>query len=164
MQQEYRSKFTGLLSLLTSVLGLFFSFATLTAVAGNLTIASNNLPSPKLAFVGKETYTVRGRQFDRYKLDVTKWNVYPATLFNPAPNLPPCGANSNSSRTWVNIYNAQTNSRLYGFCALSSPKNLTSLWFAVEKGKTPPKSVYIDLKDRKLNQTYRSNDVTIVSN
>lgn len=173
MKSGYHSKITGLL-----IGGLVFSsLAPLTAVASNskmlepvdsktpdsnvLTIASNTLPSPRLAFVGKEAYTVRGKQFYRYKLAVKNWKVYPAKLFQPAPNLPPCGRNPNSSRTWVNIYNAQTNSRLYGFCALSSPKNLTSLWFAVEKGKTPPKSVYITLKDRKLNKTYRSNTVLL---
>ncbi|NJO63198.1 MAG: hypothetical protein HC836_34755 [Richelia sp. RM2_1_2] len=173
MQQVYRSTFTGLL-----IGGLVLSaFSPLSAVAGNsktnrqvgsktsvanvLRITSNALPSPKLTFVGKEPYTVRGKQFYRYKLAVTNSDVYPDNLFSPAPNLPPCGNNTNSSRTWVNIFNAQTNSRLYGFCALSSPKNLTSLWFAVEKGQNPPKSVYITLEDRQTNKTYRSNVVLL---
>ncbi|MEM7578389.1 MAG: hypothetical protein AAF316_00810 [Cyanobacteria bacterium P01_A01_bin.80] len=177
MNFKYRKGFTGFL--LSGV--IFSNFASLGSVANAsnfrkldvqvnqtptkhtpaLTVASNNLPSPRLRFVGKETYTVRGKQFYRYNLAVKNWKAYPAKLFKSAPELPPCGLNNNSSRTWVDIYNAQTNQRLYGFCALSSPKNLTSLWFAVEKGKTPPKAVYIVLKDRKTGKKYRSNRVIL---
>ncbi|MEH2067833.1 MAG: hypothetical protein V7K47_06655 [Nostoc sp.] len=126
-----------------------------------LNIASNPIPQPKLVFLGTEPYTVTGKNFQRYKLAVTNWNAFPENLFTKAPNLPPCGQNNNSSRTWVDIYNGQTNQRIYGFCAFSSPENLNSLWFAVEQGEAPPQSVYIILNDRRSNKEYRSNLVSL---
>jgi hypothetical protein len=60
----------------------------------------------------------------------------------------------------VDIYNLKGD-RLYGFCALGAASDLQSLWFAVEKGETPPQGVYIVLKDRQCNQDYTSNKVTI---
>ncbi|MEM7553758.1 MAG: hypothetical protein AAF378_06600 [Cyanobacteria bacterium P01_A01_bin.84] len=181
MNSKYRSGFTGLV-LAGVVFSNFASFGNAANASSNLgqldgyfnrataektlsentlTVAANNLPSPRLKFTGKEAYTVRGKRFYRYNLAVRNWNAYPEKLFKSAPELPPCGLNKNSSRTWVDIYNAQTNQRLYGFCALSSPKNLTSLWFAVEQGKTPPKAVYVVLKDRKTGKKYRSNQVVL---
>jgi hypothetical protein len=124
-------------------------------------IASNTIPNPRLVFQGSEPSTVRGKNFIRYKLSVANSEAFPAKLFQSASDLPPCGLNKNSSRTWVDIHNGETNERLYGFCAFSSPQNLNSLWFSVEKGQTPPKSVYIVLTDRRLNKTYRSNSVLL---
>ncbi|HNT72827.1 MAG TPA: hypothetical protein PKK92_07195, partial [Methanothrix sp.] len=69
------------------------------------------------------------------------------------------GLNTESSRTWVDIYDA-SGIRLYGFCALSSPSDLQNLWFAVKKGETPPKGVYVVLKDRRCDEEYTSNQVT----
>lgn len=118
------------------------------------------LPSPRLVYNGKEDYTVRGVAYTRYKLAVANRDDYPASLFKPAPDLPPCGLNTNSARTWVNIYNTG-DSYIYGFCALSSPVDMDGLWFAVAKGKTPPKSVYITLDDRRCKIVLKSNLVTI---
>ncbi|MCD4766776.1 MAG: hypothetical protein K8R34_09725 [Methanosarcinales archaeon] len=120
------------------------------------------IPQPKLVFIGSEEYEVRGNQFTRYRLSVENWEEFPTILFETAPDLPPCGLNTEASRTWVNIYNAEGDRRLYGFCAFSSPKSLTSLWFAVQKGVTPPKAVYIELVDRREEKKYRSNEVTIL--
>ncbi|MBF2066394.1 MAG: hypothetical protein IGS39_18535 [Calothrix sp. C42_A2020_038] len=124
-------------------------------------IATNQLPAPQLVFQGTEEYTANGKNFTRYKLAVANWEAFPAAMFKAAPDLPPCGDNKNSSQTWVEINNAQTNNYIYGFCALPSPKNLNSIWFAVEKGQRPPKSVYIILKDRRANKNYRSNEVVL---
>ena len=121
-----------------------------------------NLASPVLTLTGTEDYTASGGQFTRYKLSVTNWNVYPSELFQVASDLPPCGLNANSARTWVDIYN-EKGARLYGFCALGSPSDLQSLWFAVKKGDTPPNAVYIVMTDRRCNQVYKSNKVTITS-
>ena len=76
-------------------------------------------------------------------------------------DLPPCGSNTNASRTWVDIFDAQDNGRIYGFCALSSPDGLKSLWFSVEQGVSPPDAVYIVLTDRRENNTYNSNEVLL---
>jgi hypothetical protein len=119
-----------------------------------------NLPSPVLTLAGTEDYTTSSGEFTRYKIPVTNWNAYPSELFQAAPDLPPCGLNTESSRTWVDIFDLRGN-RLYGFCALAAPSNLQNLWFAVKKGETPPQGVYIVLKDRRCNQDYTSNRVTI---
>jgi len=118
------------------------------------------LPTPKLAYTGKENYTVRGVDFIRYKLEVINRDDYPASLFKPAPTLPPCGLNKNSTRTWIKIYNID-GSYIYGFCALSSPSDMKGLWFAVARGTKPPKSVYLTMDDRACNKTLKSNSVTI---
>jgi hypothetical protein len=119
-----------------------------------------NLPSPVLTLTGTEDYTTSGGDFTRYKLSVTNWNAYPSELFQAAPDLPPCGLNTESSRTWVDIDDLKGN-RLYGFCALGAASDLQSLWFAEKLGETPPQGVYIVLKDRRCNQDYTSNPVTI---
>src|SRR5205085_2045120 len=74
----------------------------------------------------------------------------------PAPALPPCGLNANSARTWVDFYDSR-GKRLYGFCALGSPNDLGQIWFATEEGTIPPSYVYIEIKDRQTNTTYKSN-------
>jgi phosphohistidine phosphatase SixA len=118
-------------------------------------------PFPQLVFRGIEAYTANGKQWVRYKLAVANSDSFPADLFALAPDLPPCGLNTNASRTWVDIYNSTTDQRLYGFCALSSPRDLGSLWFAVAQGTMPPQQVYVVLTDRKANMTYRSNSLML---
>src|ERR1043166_4324755 len=54
-------------------------------------------PVPKLYLKGQEYYTANGKNFVRYTYDVLNRTDYPAALFAPAPNLPPCGNNTNSS-------------------------------------------------------------------
>ncbi len=123
---------------------------------------SVELPNPQLIFTGIENYIdYYGSPYVRYKLDVTNWSQYPAELFTLAPDLPPCGLNNNSSRTWVNIYNAATNAYLYGFCGFTATQSLSSLWFGVLQGSTPPQSVYITINDRRTGATYRSNTVSV---
>ena len=61
----------------------------------------------------------------------------------------------------MTIYNAQNDSRIYGFLRLVSPHFLARIWFAVEEGSPPPPAVYVILSDRLLNATHRSNDVVI---
>lgn len=121
-----------------------------------------DLPDPQIRLVGIEDYTVRGTDFTRYRIPVINWGVYPNELFEPAPDLPPCGLNNESSRTWIYIYN-QDDVRIYGFCAFGSPENLMDIWFAVEKGKAPPKSVYIVMTDRRCDISYVSNEIQISS-
>jgi hypothetical protein len=116
--------------------------------------------TPALVFTGSEFYTAGGSNWVRYKLGVTNYAVYPAEMFAPAPTLPPCGLNTNSSRTWVDIYDGNTNSRIYGFCGLGTPSDLNLIWFAKPVGTTPPSLVYIKLTDRLTNTVYQSNNVT----
>jgi hypothetical protein len=92
----------------------------------------------------------------RMYIMVVNWDDYSDELFAEAPNLPPCGENENSSRTWVDIYDAETDERIYGFCALSDNEGLQDLWFFPDgyRGK-----VYIIIKDRKCDKSYKSNTV-----
>jgi hypothetical protein len=114
------------------------------------------LPTPRLVYNGCEDRTT----YTRYNLLVANRDDYPASLFRPAPDLAPCGLNKNSSRTWVIISN-QSGNGIYGFCALSKPSDMGRLWFAIAKGKVPPKSVYITMYDRACNISSKSNLVAI---
>jgi hypothetical protein len=113
-------------------------------------------PNPVLYLIGTEAYSTGGRDFIRYKYDVHNKDQYPAEMFAAAPTLPPCGLNTNASRTWVDFYDKSGN-RIYGFCALGSPNDLGKIWFALEEGVVPPSWVYIELNDRQTNTKYKSN-------
>ena len=128
----------------------------LTTTAFGQSAPRAQLPKPILYMTGQEAYTASGRTFIRYRYDVFNKEAFPADMFAPAPSLPPCGNNTNSSRTWVDIFN-EDGARLYGFCSLGSPADLRSLWFALEEGVVPPSYIYIELRDRQTNTNYRSN-------
>lgn len=114
------------------------------------------LPNPILVFIGAEQVERNGKQVTRYIFDVFNRGDYPAEMFAPAPGLPPCGANANASRTWVDLYD-QSNKRLNGFCALEHPKNLSGIWFGLESESVPPSWIYIEMTDRQTNTKYKSN-------
>lgn len=114
------------------------------------------LPNPVLYMTSTEFYTANGKNWIRYQYDVLNKDDYPAAMFAAAPALPPCGANTNSSRTWVDFFD-QRGKRLYGFCALGTPGNLGTIWFAMEDGEVPPSYVYIEMNDRQTNTKYKSN-------
>ncbi len=118
--------------------------------------ANNTPPKPVLYLMGTEAYTAGGKNWVRLRYDVLNKADYPADMFAAAPNLPPCGLNTNASRTWVDFFDS-TGHRLYGFCALSKPADLGKIWFAYEEGTVPPSYVYIELNDRKTNTKYKSN-------
>jgi hypothetical protein len=107
-------------------------------------------PNPKIKF---DHVDADGRVY----IPVLNWSDYPDEMFRQAPELPPCGANPNSARTWVNIYDAATGARIYGFCALGTGADLQKIWFLprAKKGQ-----VYIVMKDRACKKNYKSNTVT----
>jgi hypothetical protein len=116
-----------------------------------------NLPTPQLEVTGAEEYTGSdGNAYTKYRLNVTNKSAYPDQLFAAAPDLPPCGLNTNSSRTWVDIHD-DDGARLYGFCALSNADSLGNLWFARARGVPPPECVSATLTDRRCELTYKSN-------
>jgi hypothetical protein len=127
-----------------------FSFASQTVATAPV------IPNPVLYLMGTEAVQQGGKQFIRYKYDVLNKDQYPAEMFAAAPKLPPCGANTKASRTWVDIFD-QRGKRLYGFCALTKPSDLNQLWFALEEGVVPPSYVYIEMNDRQTNTKYKSN-------
>lgn len=75
------------------------------------------LPNPILYFLGPEYVQISGKQWIRYRYDVANKDLYPDDMFAKSPALPPCGANTQAARTWVDIYD-QAGKRLNGFCAL----------------------------------------------
>lgn len=117
---------------------------------------AQSLPNPVLEFNGVEPYEASGKQWLRFRYSVHNRQQYPDALFAPAPDLPPCGTNSNSSRTWVDFFD-QTGKRLYGFCALGSSDALGQIWFALEQDVLPPSWIYIEMTDRKTGSKYKSN-------
>ena len=106
-------------------------------------------PNPKIKF---DRQDAQGRVY----IPVLNWGSYDNEMFRVAPELPPCGLNSNSSRTWVDIYNAATNAKIYGFCGLNSNDDLKSIWF---KPSTPHGLVYIIINDRACKKSYKSNRI-----
>ncbi|HEX8283366.1 MAG TPA: hypothetical protein VF588_08430 [Pyrinomonadaceae bacterium] len=114
------------------------------------------LPNPVLFLQRVEPVTTGGKEFARYYFGVENAAAYPDTMFAAAPELPPCGQNAKSSRTWVDIY-AQDGKRLNGFCALGKASSLDGIWFALEADAVPPSWVYVELNDRATNTKYKSN-------
>ncbi len=131
-----------------------FAAALLAGIAG--AGAAQAQPNPILYLTSVEPYTVNGQNFVRYNYDVFNKDQYPAAMFAPAPGLPPCGNNANSSRSWVDFFTSR-GQRIYGFCALGSPNNLGRIWFALPEGQLPASYVYIEINDRQTNTKYRSN-------
>ena len=120
-------------------------------------LAPPTLPNPILYLTATEVYTTSSGTFIRHRYDVFNKDQYPAEMFGAAPSLPPCGRNTNASRTWVDFFENRTDRRIYGFCALGSPSDLGSIWFATPEGTVPPSYVYIVIHDRQTNTRYRSN-------
>lgn len=127
-----------------------------TVTAAATPAANNPPPKPILYLISEEPYTAGGKNWIRKRYDVFNKSSYPAEMFAAAPGLPPCGANTNSSRTWVDFFDS-TGKRLYGFCALGKPDDLGKIWVAFEEGVIPPSYVYIELNDRQTNTKYKSN-------
>jgi hypothetical protein len=136
---------------------LFFLPSLLAIVCATQTVVSAPLiPNPVLYLRGTEAFKEGDKNFIRYKFDVLNKADFPAEMFGPAPDLPPCGKNTKASRTWVDFYD-QRGKRLYGFCALTKPADLGTIWFATEEGVAAPNWVYIEITDRRTNTKYKSN-------
>ena len=139
---------------------LFAAYLALT-LASAASPANAAPPLPILYLTGMEYYSAGGKNWLRYKYDVMNKDQYPADMFAAAPTLPPCGLNSNSSRSWVDFFDKNGN-RLYGFCALGSSADLGKIWFSMEEGIVPPSWVYVEITDRQTNTKYKSNEAETV--
>ena len=125
-----------------------------------VTAFAQDLPTPKLRFVGVTEQVNNGVAVRGYEVRVVNREEFDNYLFISAPVLPPCGRNENASRTWVNIYDG-SGRHLYGWCAIYANSELASLRFLIEASKPQPKKLFIDLFDRYENRTTRSNTVTV---
>ena len=140
------------LKLMLAIVILSTGFTTTTRPV----ISAPPLPNPILYLTRTEAYQANGKTFIRYRYDVFNKDAYPADLFAAAPDLPPCGKNTKASRTWVDFFD-QSGKRLYGFCALAKPADLSDIFFSLEEGTMPPSWIYIEMNDRKTNTKYKSN-------
>jgi hypothetical protein len=122
-----------------------------------------NLPSPDLIYTGEKE--VRrgsdGNGYDCYKLSIENCTSFPFELFTVSPDLPPCGSNPNASRTWVNIYNSETDEHIYGYCGFTKPQDACELQLPVPWGDALPIGVYVKYIDRKCELEYVSNTIVI---
>lgn len=141
---------------LTRVLLACLALLCLAGHTASTASARRVLPNPVLYLSKLEYFQSSGKNYVRYLFGVDNSDAYPAAMFAASPNLPPCGQNTKSARTWVDIYDQQ-GKRLYGFCALSKPNDLNGIWFALEESVVPPSWVYIELNDRSTNTKYKSN-------
>ncbi len=141
------------------ILALLAFAVSIFVCPGNETFAQTKptvLPNPVLYLLGQEAYTAANTDYIRYRYGVFNSTAYPDTIFAAAPTLPPCGANTNSSRTWVDLFDMR-GKRLYGFCALGKSENLNTIWFALPAGEVPPSWIYLELNDRQTGTKYKSN-------
>jgi hypothetical protein len=143
MRVNFRRNMIGL-----SVVLVFLTFA--------MDSASAVTPNPVLIFSGQEPFTTGGTNFIRYRYSVFNLDQFPNELFAPAPALPPCGANTNSSRSWVDLFD-QRGKRLNGFCALGNNSNLNAIWFALPETEVPPSWIFIEITDRQTETKVKSN-------
>ena len=119
-----------------------------------------SLPAPQLALENITVVSVGGVEYDKYDLDVLNRSSFPDALFAPAPTLPPCGLNTNASRTWVDIFGGD-GTMIYGFCALQASDELNNIWFSLPHGQIPPPQVFIVLTDRQCGINYESNRINL---
>ena len=115
------------------------------------------IPNPVLQLDSIAPATVPG--YLQVDLSIRNSSGFPDAMFTPAPHLPPCGSNTNASRTWVIIYDKDGN-HVYGFCALRSAAELNHIWFAAPANAVPS-MVYVVIWDRETNERYTSNTIPI---
>jgi hypothetical protein len=142
------------------VLGMFYGDAAAERVADSVYLpvvsdqpwcsALESLPNPQIQYLYSEDI---GNGYERHWIGVTNWDAYPENMFLATPWLGPCGLNTNPGRTWVKIRDASGN-HIYGYCGIGSPEGLIDFWFAWPLDE--PVTVYVDLVDRKCEQTYSS--------
>ena len=129
-------------------------FAAFLIVAGATAASAQPFPNPIVRYVGQHP----DMGLIHVDLTIVNWNSYAQVFFTQQP--PACGGNPLPARTWVDIYNAQTNAPLNRFCDFNQPANLMKIWFARPPAQKP-KYVYVVLWDRRANKRVKSNTVAI---
>lgn len=96
-----------------------------------------------------------GDQMTRYLISVDNYKDFSADLFLPATYLKPLSERLNSSRAWVYIKDKDGNA-LQTFGTITNREQLKTLWFATERGATPPPQVFVDIWDRQRDIHFKS--------
>lgn len=117
------------------------------------------MPKPELRLVGTEDHTTNGYRMRTYTIEITNSSEFSDKLFAASPDLPPCGLNVDSSRTWINIYG--DGKRIYGWCGIQSNGELSSLKFNILADVTQPTEFFVDFVDRRKGKIVESNRITI---
>ena len=118
-----------------------------------------DMPKPKLGFVRVTDVEVNGRPFRMYEIEIVNRAEFANELFAPSQDLPPCGLNNNSSRTWIEIYTEK--GRIYGHCGIHVIEELSSLKFNIPADAKQPVKIYVDFVDRREGKIVRSNKVNV---
>ncbi len=137
------------------LIAVLFCFTAAVLFGQNL-----DVPKPVLQYNGWQDNTENGRTLRQYKFEIVNRYAFPDDMFAAAPDLEPCGKNTNASRTWINIYDG-SGRRIYGFCAIKTNTELSLISFNLPPDETPPEKVYIDLVDRHTRTVYASKKVKL---
>ena len=142
------------------MLGMNLKHLALVILLAAATAIAQELPKPELRLLGVTNTAENGAIKVLYEIEVVNRYEFDDNLFMPAPALPPCGKNGNSSRTWINVY-SERRGRIYGWCGVYANSELASLKFIVPGSWPQPKKLFIDLVDRAEGKTVRSNTIRI---
>jgi len=138
------------------VLAAVFLIAVSAAV-----VAGQGLPKPRLGLIRTDDVTDKGRRLRIYTIEITNRTEFSDELFAASADLPPCGTNTNSARTWINVY-VDNGRRVYGWCAIHSIAELSSLKFNIPADDPQPAKIYVDFVDRREGKIVKSNKIEIV--
>lgn len=96
-----------------------------------LAAVAQSLPRPEIRLVGVADAVSNGYAVKAYEIEVVNRADYSNDLFMEAPVLPPCGANANASRTWIDLY-SERKVKLQGWCVIKDNGELASLRFSID--------------------------------
>jgi len=142
------------------ILGMKLTHLAVIILALSITVLGQTMPKPKLKLIAVTDGVNNGFAVKVYEIEVVNRADISDEFFIAAPALPPCGTNTNASRTWINLYNEKS-TRMYGWCGVKSNSELASLGFMIPAGEPQPKKIFIDLVDRAEGIVLRSNKITI---
>lgn len=92
---------------------------------------------------------------------ISNWKSYSDDFFAASPELPACETNKSASRTYVSIYDFDTDQYLYNWCGLIKAENIETKTFYNYAKQKLPRCIYVTLEDRKTGKKVVSNPITV---